>query len=148
MEGDHVNLEKTTKNANFIASIHWMAILAMIAVGFGWLCFIAPLIVNACIPEDKKDQVYQNHYKLALNYSITTLLVSILGVFIPITIGITAFVFTFVDLVSLILLPVAGLILFASACLLIYYLVTGIIALIKSINNEDYSIALVIPFLR
>lgn len=148
MEENQVNLNKSIKKTNFIASIHWMVILAMMATGYGWLCFIAPLIVNACISEDRKDEIYQNHYKLALNYSITTLLVTILGVFIPITIGITAFVFTFVDLVALILLPVAGLVLFLSACLLIYYLVTGIIALIKSINNEEYSIALVIPFLR
>lgn len=150
METENFNIvQKDKNNENTLFNLlNWLSMIILYFCNLGIISFAGPLIVNACIPEQKKTTLFKQHYKNAMNYILTLDLISfILILFWLAFIMIFAMFLVVEDLFWLSVVWFA-LLSITSIVITAYYIVIYIIAIIKTINDETFKMPLVINFLK
>ena len=150
METQNFNViqEEKNKENTLFNLLNWLSMIILYLCSLGIVSFAGPLIVNACIPEQKKTELFKHHYKNAMNYILTLDLIGfILILFWLAFIMIFAMFLLIEDLFWLSVVWFA-LLSIVSIVITAYYIVIYVIAIIKTINNETFKMPLVINFLK
>lgn len=142
----------STKNNSFINSLVYICMLILFFCGqFAILSFFIPLIIKVCTPSKYKTEEFERNIKQSFNYIITFAIILITFIILSILL-LTSFILISVQegLFILILTTILLLcfILLILLSVILYYLTILIIAIYKTINNEQYKFSLIIKFLK